>query len=101
MYKFTGKKYVTNGIKQTVPDMIVMYLFHLIEARKAKTNIPMDYLQVIEIAKVNNAMLLISHKQEEPVYIETHLLNYNLDLEAKVYVIDDIEYVTMLLASEY
>ena len=34
MYKFTGKKHMTIGIKEKLPAVIVMYIFQIIEDRK-------------------------------------------------------------------
>jgi hypothetical protein len=63
-----------------------------------------DYLQVFEL-DFKGQLLTIKHFQEEPQYEsikEEKLLSlYNEYKQVKVYVIDDRDHSTMLLASEY
>jgi len=63
-----------------------------------------DYLQVFEI-RVIEGLIEIEHRQEEPPYKQVYRLKM-LDVfkELKnitIFVIDDIDHSTMLLASEY
>jgi hypothetical protein len=68
------------------------------------SGITADYLQVFELT-FDGPTLTIKHFQEVPQYIsikEQTLLNIdNIKKNLKVYVIDDVDHSTMLLASEY
>ena len=98
-YKFTGQQYMTIGIKEKIPEVVFMYLLKLMEKRKS-SDILMDYLQVFEI-EGNGTILEITHRQEQPEYIEKYKLKFDPDIKEKVLVVDDIEHVTFLLAEEY
>lgn len=100
MYKFTGDKYVTKGINERLPAVIVIYLMQLIEERK-KSNLPMDYLQIFELESNGDSTLSIIHKQEEPEYVRGYVIKNDLKIKDKIYVIDDVEYITVMFASEY
>ena len=98
-YKFTGHKYMTIGIREKIPEVVFIYLLKLMEKRKS-SDIPMDYLQVFEI-EGNGTILEITHRQEQPEYTEKYKLKFDQDIKEKVFVIDDIEHITFLLAEEY
>lgn len=100
MYKFTGKKYITRGIKEELPAVVMIYLWSLIEKRK-RDQIPMDYLQIFELKRKDTSNLVIIHRQEEPTYIRRYTMKCELEIFDKIYVIDDVEHITMLFASEY
>lgn len=64
----------------------------------------MDYLQVFEIKTLNKnrrKTLSVTHIQEVPPYMDVHLLKKNIKVSGRIYVIDDIDHVTMLWAREY
>ena len=46
-------------------------------------------------------MLHIRHEQEQPDTKMDYVLPVNEEINCKVYIIDDIDHVTMLLAEEY
>lgn len=103
-YKFTGYKLMTKGITKKLPKAIINFLWLLIETIKSNENLSMDYLQVFEIKALNKdgeKILSITHIQEVPPYMEVHLLKSDVEIEGRIYVIDDIERVTMLWAHEY
>ncbi len=103
-YTFTGARYITKGIANDLPGFLVMYLWLLIDERKTDENLPMDYLQVFNLKPVNKqgrVCLSITHSQEVPHYKKAHILEKFTDINGKIYVIDDIDYVTMLFAEEY
>lgn len=104
-YKFEGNKYVTKCIYEELPAVLVMYLWDLIEDRKRSSpKISMDYLQIFdlryEIINGENTLVII-HSQEQPPYREAHYLRYNKNITCKIFVIDSIDYTTMLLSHEY
>lgn len=103
-YTFTGTKFLTKGIREGLPEVLINYLWMLIEKLKTDKYLAMDYLQVFEIKPMNKygkSNLSINHIQEVPPYKKIHLLENDVEVEGRVYVIDDIDRVTMLWAHEY
>lgn len=104
MYKFNGSKYITKGIESKISLRVQIALWQAIDKLK-QSEIALDYLQVFNIITVNigkEKVLKIEHKQEQPAYCQTYVLeNISDDVDAKIFVIDDVDYVTMLLAEEY
>ena len=63
----------------------------------------LDYLQVFKIRKCEEG-IVIEHSQEVPEYKEKYVIdleNIEVNGNIKVFVIDDYEYATMMLAEEY
>ena len=63
----------------------------------------LDYLQVFKIRKCEEG-IVIEHSQEVPEYKEKYVIdleNIEVNGNIKVFVIDDYEYSTMMLAEEY
>lgn len=67
--------------------------------------VPADYLQVFRFTyNSEKKEITVKHSQEKPGYEKT--LRYVIDadtepFEGKVYIIDDVDYRTILLAEEY
>ena len=59
-----------------------------------------DYLQVFNLSVVNGIQR-VEHKQEVPDYQNTYAVLVANPIDAKIFVIDDGDYSTMLLAEEY
>ena len=59
-----------------------------------------DYLQVFELKPVG-CLQSITHSSEEPEYHMEYLLPLDTPIKEKLYIIDDGDHSTMLLASEY
>lgn len=103
-YTFTGSKFLTKGIREDLPEDLINYLWMLIEKLKTDKNIALDYLQVFEIKPMNKYgkdNLSITHIQEVPPYKKIHLLENDIEVKGRVYIIDDRDRVTMLWANEY
>lgn len=103
-YTFNGTKIITKEIKDKLPKSLINYLWKLVDNLKTDIDLPMDYLQVFEIKTedkkgINN--LLITHIQEVPPYVKIHLLKKNFNINGRIYIIDDVEHVTMLWSYEY
>ncbi len=100
---FDGPKYITRGINDELPPVIIWLLWGLIQERKdAGANL--DYLQVFQLRRTIEAdgtILQIEHSQEEPPYQASYSFATHEAVNAKVYVIDDVSHATMLLAEEY
>ena len=77
--------------------MVANLMWHMVLTMEVEKK---DYLQVFTLTKLPTGQHII-HEQEQPLY------RYELDVScddavnAKVFVIDDRTYSTMLLADEY
>lgn len=96
---FNNTRYMTSGIRERIPTMIMLQMWNMIEEIPDEKR---DYLQVFNLTW-NNGTLTIKHTQEIPEYENT--ISYpNMDRkngEEKIFVIDDETHSTMLLAEEY
>ncbi|MBF0548324.1 MAG: hypothetical protein HQM08_28065 [Candidatus Riflebacteria bacterium] len=104
MYKFSGKRYMTRGIHQEIDILLQMYLWNLVDGLLRLQPNSVDYLQIFELhPEEKNGILLqeIVHRQEVPSYNKIHQIFIPQPIQQKIYIIDDIENVTMLLAEEY
>ena len=91
-----NKRYLTCGVDSTIPLDIQLFLWGCVE----KMPEPKDYLQVFELKPVG-CLQSITHTSEEPEYRMEYLFPSDNSINEKVYVIDDGDHSTMLLASEY
>ena len=103
-YEFNSKKYITKGIAETLLPELQLFLFSCIDTMRIKTDGQLDYLQVFRLETVteNNISLLhICHEQEQPECSMKYILSTDTIINCKIFVIDDVDHVTMLLAEEY
>jgi hypothetical protein len=61
---------------------------------------PKDYLQAFELSAAG-PMQAITHSSEVPEYHMTYLIPSEKPITEKLYIIDDGDHSTMLLAEEY
>lgn len=104
MYDFKGQKYVTSGVWDRIPPDIRKTMFNGIEMMRLKTDNQLDYLQIFRLETFGQDgifVLNIKHEQEVPEAEIHYVLTVRKEINEKVYVIDDGEHVTMLLAEEY
>lgn len=95
---FDKQRYLTRGISEKLSIPLQVTLWRMIE----KVDKELDYLQVFEIHQLPDMRVQVLHRQEEPEYALEIIVNGTiLGNQLKVYVIDDGEYSTMLLAEEY
>lgn len=95
-------RYATAGIMSELPAQLQTLLWSMIE--DLGKEMPLDYLQVFEISKVEGdcgIMQKIVHSQEKPEFNRVYMIPYPNPVTLKVYVIDDETHSTMLLAEEY
>ena len=97
------KKYITRGINSEIPLYLQILMWDMIKSMKVEKQ---DYLQIFKLESVNakgKMFQKITHSQEQPAYENTVLIPiYDGNaVDNKVFVIDDYEYCTMLLAEEY
>ena len=93
---FDGKKYVTRGVAETIPLDMQCFMWDLID----QMSVDKDYLQVFSLS-VEGGKQRLTHIQEMPEYKKSYVVNGDTKISCKIFVIDDVEYSTMLLASEY
>jgi len=93
---FTNNRYLTCGVDSTIPPEIQLFLWECVNRLPE----PRDYLQVFELKPVGN-LQCITHSSEEPEYRMEYLLPSDSPITEKLYIIDDGDHSTMLLASEY
>lgn len=89
---------MTKEIYENLPLEIAILLWDLID----NLTIAKDYLQIFEINPIGLGIVEIVHKQEVPeyearIYIQNDLIKDKL----KTYIIDSIEYSTMMFSNEY
>ena len=96
-------RYVTRGVSDEVDIRLQLAMWTLIDILKDKGKVEIDYLQIFKLKK-ENRFIKIQHEQEIPKYKSVHMIDVDdiqLDNEVKIYVIDSVEYSTMLYPSEY
>ena len=93
---FQTEKYLTRGVKNIVPMTTQLIMWDMI------LNLPVskDYLQIFEL-RANDGMQFTTPIQEQPDYRRTVTFKTPSAITQKVYVIDDGDHCTMLLAEEY
>lgn len=102
---YNNQAYMTKGFQSEIPVITQATIFDCLEKSRHSLE-AMDYLQIFELKKIrsNDTVLQeILYKQEVPAFEETILLELPEDqiINTKVYVIDDGDHHTFLLASEY
>lgn len=93
---FTDDRYLTCGIQTRIPSALQMLIWNFIDTMPE----PKDYLQVFRLS-VEDGKQRIEHMQEEPEFEKTYVFPMEEPIYEKIFVIDDGEHSTMLLAEEY
>lgn len=96
-------RYITCGVQSGIPSELQTFMWDCIDELKKKEK-ELDYLQVFELdcERVGDTTFQkIQHRQEVPAYEKTCYIFAEGAVKAKIFVIDDGEYSTMLLAEEY
>lgn len=94
---FNSDRYLTRGVQATIPFDLQMFMWFLVTILPE----PKDYLQVFRLSVSDNGTQRIVHEQEELQYHKEFDIVFDNPINAKVYVIDDGDHCTMLLAEEY
>jgi len=92
---FTNK-YLTCGVDSTIPIDLQLFLWECYERLPDDR----DYLQVFDLRPVG-CMQSITHRSEQPEYHKEYLIPSDAPITQKLYIIDDGDHTTMLLAEEY
>ena len=97
------ERYISSGVKDEIPASLVSFMWSKIDAMKQNR----DYLQVFSFVSEDGKQLII-HTQEgceefdaADYKAEYRLFGYPEPINDKIYVIDDGEHSTMILAEEY
>ena len=93
---FDNSRYLTCGVDSSIPLELQLFLWECVERMPA----PKDYLQVFELSP-SGSMQSIVHSSEEPEYRKVYMIPSDAPITEKLYIIDDGDHSTMLLASEY
>ena len=93
---FQNKRFLTRGVQAEIPVELQLFLWHCIDQLPEER----DYFQVFKL-DVSNGKQHIHHFSEQPEYSKEHTIDLANPVNQKVYVIDDINHSTMLLAEEY
>ncbi len=93
---FDNPRFLTRGVDESIPLRLQTLLWNLIDLLPPER----DYLQVFWL-KPFGGMQQVIHTAEEPEYKKVLLFPSDDPITAKVYVIDDGDHSTMLLAEEY
>ncbi|HAT4307274.1 TPA: DUF960 domain-containing protein [Clostridium perfringens] len=95
-------RYITRGTNKKLDLRLQLILWSMIDKLNEEDK-ELDYLQVFKIRKCEKG-IVIEHSQEVPEYKEKYVIdleNIEVNSTIKVFVIDDDEYSTMMLAEEY
>ena len=97
MFEPKKDRYLTRGVDTTISLELQIFMWEAVD-RLPKER---DYLQVFNLS-VENGLQVIKHTSEQPKHEMTYVLTcFEKTVTAKVYVIDDGDHCTMLLAEEY
>ena len=93
---FHNARYLTKGVNSQIPKDLQLALWAMIDLNEGEK----DYLQVFNI-ECRKGCTVINHSQEVPAYEKVFHFTFDLGFTGKIYVIDDGDHSTMLLAEEY
>lgn len=96
-------RYITKGANEDVDIRLQVLIWGLIDRLKEIKDFKIDYLQVFNICK-NKDKIILEHKQEVQEYKKVYEINnkkIDINRNIKLFIIDSNEYSTMLLAEEY
>ena len=94
--KFKNKRFLTAGVKENVSLPLQLLMWQLIDELDGEK----DYLQVFKCSGYDGKQK-IEHVQEEPEYYKEYQYFTDTLFVGKIFVIDDGEHSTMMLAEEY
>lgn len=94
---FSNRRYLTRGVQADIPFELQLFMWGCIDRLPEER----DYFQVFRL-EVIGGIQRIHHFSEQPEYSMEYLLpTVTNPITAKVYVIDNGDHSTMLLAEEY
>lgn len=103
--EWSGARYATIGVAESLSPELQFMLWAMTDVLQRHSSVEMDYLQVFELSPsgdpVNPLNQTIVHTQEQPPYGATNSMRVDEPVTAKVFIIFEADYATMMLASEY
>lgn len=97
MFEINKGRYLTRGINAEIPLEIQIVMWNAIDSMPDEK----DYLQVFRLSADKNIQV-IRHTAEQPEYEKTYMFQpAGKPVTAKIFVIDDGDHCTMMLAEEY
>lgn len=93
---FNNQRYLSRGVDDTIPIELQLFMWGCIDQMPEER----DYLQIFDLEQVGT-MQSITHKSEKPEHQKVYLFPSDSPITEKIYVIDDSDHSTMILASEY
>ncbi|MGN1480395.1 DUF960 domain-containing protein [Porcipelethomonas sp.] len=96
MFESSKGRYLTRGVDAEIPVELQIFMWQAVDNMPE----PKDYLQVFNLSE-ENGLQVIHHTSEQPAFEMTYIIPTDKSITTKVYIIDDGEHCTMLLAEEY
>ena len=96
MFEKSKGRYLTRGVDAEIPIALQVMMWQAVDQMPQ----PKDYLQVFRLSE-KNGLQIVHHTSEQPQFEMTYIAETEKPVTAKVYIIDDGEHCTMLLAEEY
>ena len=93
---FPRQRLATRAIVEEIPIDLQLFMWLCIDSLRVER----DYLQVFELSSKDGNQRIL-HKQEVPPYAKDYLFESDAPISAKIFVINDGAYATMLFAEEY
>ena len=93
---FQNKRFLSRGVEAEIPIELQLFLWNCIDQLPEER----DYFQVFALKEIDGKQH-IHHFSEQPEYSKEYQISTEKPITAKIYVIDDIDHSTMLLAEEY
>ncbi len=93
---FNSARYLTSGVAATIPEYLQLFMWQCIDRLPDER----DYLQVFRLEPFGG-MQQIRHTSEQPEHQMLYMLPTDEPVIAKIYVVNDDDHSTMLLAEEY
>jgi len=98
---FDNDRYITQAASLEIPPELQALMWEMIDERK-KQRKKLDYLQVFNLEVGAGGMQSLTHSQEVPAFkFELLLSGVVPPVTEKIYVIDDGDHSTMMLAADY
>ena len=96
MFEKSKGRYLTRGVDAEIPITLQIFFWDAVD------NMPelKDYLHVF-LPSEENGLQIVHHTSEQPQFEMTYIVEAEKPVTEKVYIIDDGEHCTMLLAEEY
>ena len=96
MFEKSKGRYLTRGVDAKISLYLQMFLWDAVDNMPE----PKDYLQVFRLSE-KNGLQIVHHTSEQSQFEMTYIAETEKPVTAKVYIIDDGDHCTMLLAEEY